>query len=190
MYGWTVSLLLWAGFLQLPSMRAALHQGLRASHSHSFVGKRGLSGTRLHQLWNVGSIVVVPGLQSTGSIDVPTGLAAPWHEGPSQTRDWTCVPCIGRQILNHWTTREVLQHSFKCFLRFSFVWKKMFSWEGPGFENRPRCSRILTSFWVASAIYLPSQTSISASTSWVWQCSLQGVGITVRWEKACKTPSA
>ena len=22
----------------------------------------------------------------------------------SQTRDWTCVPCISRQILNHWTT--------------------------------------------------------------------------------------
>ena len=27
--------------------------------------------------------------------------------GSSQTRDQTCVPCIGRQILNHWTTREV-----------------------------------------------------------------------------------
>ena len=25
----------------------------------------------------------------------------------SQTRDWTYVPCIGSQILNHWTTREV-----------------------------------------------------------------------------------
>ena len=25
----------------------------------------------------------------------------------SLTRDQTCVPCIGRQILNHWTTREV-----------------------------------------------------------------------------------
>ena len=25
----------------------------------------------------------------------------------SVTRDWTCVPCIGRMILNHWTTREV-----------------------------------------------------------------------------------
>ena len=26
--------------------------------------------------------------------------------GSSWTRDWTCVPCIGRQILNLWTTRE------------------------------------------------------------------------------------
>ena len=25
----------------------------------------------------------------------------------SLTRDQTHVPCIGRQILNHWTTREV-----------------------------------------------------------------------------------
>ena len=25
----------------------------------------------------------------------------------SLTRDQTCVRCIGRQILNHWTTREV-----------------------------------------------------------------------------------
>ena len=25
----------------------------------------------------------------------------------SPTRDWTCVPCIARWILNHWATREV-----------------------------------------------------------------------------------
>ena len=25
----------------------------------------------------------------------------------SQTMDWTCVPCIGRQIFYHWTTRDV-----------------------------------------------------------------------------------
>ena len=31
----------------------------------------------------------------------------------SQTRARTCVPCIGRQILNHWTTREApSSHSF------------------------------------------------------------------------------
>ena len=29
----------------------------------------------------------------------------------SQTRDWTCNPCIGRS-LNHWTTREVLDGMF------------------------------------------------------------------------------
>ena len=30
-----------------------------------------------------------------------------WHVGSSQTRDWSHIPCIGRQILNHWTTREI-----------------------------------------------------------------------------------
>ena len=36
-----------------------------------------------------------------------TGLVALWHAGSSQSRDRTHVPCIGRQILNHCTTREV-----------------------------------------------------------------------------------
>ena len=34
------------------------------------------------------------------------GLVAPWHVGSSQTRAQTRVPCIGRQILNHYATRE------------------------------------------------------------------------------------
>ena len=37
---------------------------------------------------------------------------APWHVGTSRTRDRTHVPCIGRQIPNHWTTREVSKGSF------------------------------------------------------------------------------
>ena len=35
------------------------------------------------------------------------GLVAPQRVGSSQTRDRTHVPCIGREILNYWTTREV-----------------------------------------------------------------------------------
>ena len=35
------------------------------------------------------------------------GLVAPRHVGSSRTRAPTHVPCIGRQILNHCTTREV-----------------------------------------------------------------------------------
>ena len=35
----------------------------------------------------------------------------------SPTRDWTCILCIARQILNHWTLREVpCNFSFKCFM--------------------------------------------------------------------------
>ena len=36
-----------------------------------------------------------------------TGLVPPRHVGSSRTRDQTRVPCIGRRILNHCTTREV-----------------------------------------------------------------------------------
>ena len=50
-----------------------------------------------------------------------TGLVALKHAGSSSTRDRTHVPCTGRWILNHWTTREVPQlllfmscHSGSC----------------------------------------------------------------------------
>ena len=35
-----------------------------------------------------------------------TGLVAPQHVGSSRTRPRTCVPCIGRWILNHCATGE------------------------------------------------------------------------------------
>ena len=47
-----------------------------------------------------------------------TGLVAPWHAESSCTRDQTRVPCIGRRILSHWTTREVLKWFF---FFFSFI---------------------------------------------------------------------
>ena len=40
------------------------------------------------------------------------GLLAPRHVGSSRTRARTRVPCIGKQILNHCTTREVPCLSF------------------------------------------------------------------------------
>ena len=36
------------------------------------------------------------------------GLVGPMHGESTQTRDQTCVPSIDRWILNHWTTRKVL----------------------------------------------------------------------------------
>ena len=44
---------------------------------------------------------------SAGSIVVARGLSFPGHEDSYWTRNPTRVPCIGRWILNHWTTREV-----------------------------------------------------------------------------------
>ena len=67
----------------------------------SRVAEHGLQGLRA-------SVAVAPGLWQTGLVVVALGLVAPQQVGSSQTRDRTHVPCIGRQILNRWTTREVL----------------------------------------------------------------------------------
>ena len=41
--------------------------------------------------------------------------------GFSQARDQTCDPCIGRQILNYWTTREVTP---SLIFLFNSLWSK------------------------------------------------------------------
>ena len=43
-----------------------------------------------------------------------TGLVAPWHVGSSRIRDLTYLPCIGRGILNHWSSREIQGKTFMC----------------------------------------------------------------------------
>ena len=40
-------------------------------------------------------------------------LVAPRYVESSRARDQTCVPCIGRYILNHWTAREVPESYYK-----------------------------------------------------------------------------
>ena len=57
-------------------------------------------GSRAQQLWFAGSRAQAQQLWHTG-------LVAPRHVGSSWTRARTHVPCIGRWILNHCTTREV-----------------------------------------------------------------------------------
>ena len=45
-----------------------------------------------------------------------TGLVAPQHVGSSRTKARICVPCNGRQILNHCATREALLKYFEAIL--------------------------------------------------------------------------
>ena len=57
------------------------------------------------------SVVVACGLSSCGlqALELSlwcTGLVAPQHVGSSRAGARTCIPCIGRQILNHCATRE------------------------------------------------------------------------------------
>ena len=66
-------------------------------------------------------------LQSTGSrctgfSNCSTGLLTLRHVGSSRTRDWTCVPCIIRWILNYWTTREHWLYSFDHYIILQKVW--------------------------------------------------------------------
>ena len=49
------------------------------------------------------SVIVACGFSGCGS----WALVAPWHAKCSWTRDQTCVPCSGKWILTHCTTREV-----------------------------------------------------------------------------------
>ena len=54
------------------------------------------------------------------------GLVALRQVGSSQTRARTRVPCIGRRILNHWTTREVLIVVLICTSLMNNVVKYLF----------------------------------------------------------------
>lgn len=65
--------------------------------------------------WALGaraSVVAAFGLSSCG----PQALVAPWYVESSQTREWSHVLCIGRQIPIHPTTREVLLVVFELTL--------------------------------------------------------------------------
>ena len=64
------------------------------------------------------------GLWSMGSVVVADGLVAPWLVGSSWTRDQTCFPCIGSQILNDWTTREV----WGKFLHVNIISSSLLMW--------------------------------------------------------------
>ena len=45
-----------------------------------------------------------------------TGLVAPQYVESSQTRDWTCIPCVGWWVFIHWATREVQSVLLQLFL--------------------------------------------------------------------------
>ena len=108
------SSLLHAGFLQLRRAGATLCCSARASHCGGISCCRAQAlGARasvvvacgLQQLWLVGSRMQAQQLWHTGSVSLQ-------HVGQSQNRAQTHVPCIGRQILNHCTTREAPKFVF------------------------------------------------------------------------------
>ena len=112
-FGCGGSSLLCVDFAQLWRAGATLCCSARASCCSGFscCGARAL-GVRA-------SVVVAQGLNSCGTRAQQlwrTGLVAPRHVGSSQTRARTRVPCIGRRILNHCATREVLVPLFHMYI--------------------------------------------------------------------------
>ena len=77
------------GFLWLQRVGPTLRRGAQTSHCGVFSSCRARA------------------LEHTGSVVAALGLIAPWYVESSWTRDRTCVPCIGTQVLNHWTVRKV-----------------------------------------------------------------------------------
>ena len=85
------SLLLASGFLQLKQTGATLQLQCTGFSLQwlLLLQSMGFRACWLQQLWCI-------------------DLVAPWHMESSWTRDQTWVLCIGRQIFNHQTIREVL----------------------------------------------------------------------------------
>ena len=71
-------------------------------------------------LWSTGYRVLRLSSCGIRSLVAPYEVQLPRNmwDLSSQTRDQTCVLCIGRQILNHWTIKEVLILIFEGYFSF------------------------------------------------------------------------
>ena len=70
------------------------------------VQSTGPRALRLQRLWQVGSTVAAPRLYRACSVAVAHSLVVPLYVESSRIRYWTCIPCVGRQIIYPWVTRE------------------------------------------------------------------------------------
>ena len=85
-------------------------------HGLSLIGWAGATLAVVHGVLTVVAFPVVHRFRCMGFSSCGcTGLVAFWHVESSQTRNWTHVPCIARQILSYRTTREA---SFAIFFFF------------------------------------------------------------------------
>ena len=106
-------------------------------------------GTRAQQLWC-------------------TGLVASGHMGSYRTRDQTHVPCIGRRILNHCTTREVPVH---CRILIHYLELNEVGWS----SNKDRAMRY--HFTLVRMAIIKKSTN---NKCWRW-CGEKGTLLHCRW---------
>ena len=87
-------------------------------------------------------LVQSTGSRQVGSVVWHTGSVTPRHVGSSGTRDWTRVPCIGRQILIHCSTRWVSKMN---------VFENTFPW----LVNTSLCLLRHVNHWASCYVYVP-----------------------------------
>ena len=97
--------------------------------------------------------------------------------GSSQARDQTSVSCIGRQILNHWSTREVLSHTEACLVLYCLtagLSVGLFNTESNPWSDPSQCPpqflvdhRWSRSLWLHVALVSDTfRSSLSLSVQW------------------------
>ena len=100
-----------------------------------------------------GPLTIVPSLVAehrlqTRRLSSCGSRAQSWHVGSSQTRAWTRVPCIGRQILNHCATREAPKINILIIKQY-FRKKKAAIWK---FQYLSKIIKIINNFSVWASI--------------------------------------
>ena len=94
------------------------------------------------------------------------GLVAPRHVESSQTRNWTHVPCIGRQILIHCATREVLPINFYVHIKIKL---RVLNWTAKKKKNSilPVSKLFNTTFPIPPQIIRNYYLKLSLMVIWV-----------------------
>ena len=109
-------------------------------------------------------------VQGTFQARILEWVTISFSRGSSQPRDWTCIPCIGRQILCHWATREaqwdicrpVIQESWFFFFSFIFFFLIINFWtllpppspyHPPGPSQRTSPKHPASESWFLSPLY-------------------------------------
>ena len=94
-----------------------------------------------------------------------TGLAAPWHVGSSQTRARTCVPCIGRQTLNHCATREALPLYFVVkYTQHKIYQSNLLKYTIQWHLAHPECCASITTLYFQNIVITPKVTPYPLSS--------------------------
>ena len=89
--------------------------------------------------WELSLVVVSGGYSSLQC----TSLVTLKYLGSSWTRDWTHIPCTGRQILNFWTTREVSACLTLLWFHALKPARLLWSWDFLGKNTRMSCHFLL-----------------------------------------------